>query len=175
MNAQGIQCRTCKHFGKMTTLCLGCTAKSRNHWEPKEPMTDLDKCQTCAHYTDEQGSLSDGCLACDALSKRTEKAPEPKRDTSSRHLISKVCDDLKLFLLEKNESYGDSFRMADLLIPLPSGAKVDSADLLVLRINDKLKRLRDGNEYAGDDTWKDLAGYLVLLLVLREAEKGTEQ
>ncbi len=37
-----------------------------------------------------------------------------------------------------------------------------------VRIDDKLSRLQKGQEYPGDDTVKDLAGYLILRMVVHQ-------
>ena len=74
--------------------------------------------------------------------------------------IEEVCNEMKDFLIEKNASYGDSaFR------PLGIFSKGNAKENLCVRIDDKLNRLLHGREYAGDDTVKDLCGYLILLMV----------
>lgn len=80
-------------------------------------------------------------------------------------LIVNVCDDLRDFLLEKNEAYGNSA-----LDPVRVFSKASAEEQLLVRIDDKLSRLARGGEYPGDDTLQDLLGYLVLLQVSRRID-----
>ena len=77
--------------------------------------------------------------------------------------IKQTCDEMAIFLIRKNESYGNSAFE-------PVGIFSDGNPLnnLQVRIDDKLNRLIQGNEYVGDDTIKDLCGYLILYMVLLE-------
>ena len=82
--------------------------------------------------------------------------------------IRRVCSELAEFLCEKNASYGDSAAN-----PIGVFAKgLDAEAQIHVRIDDKLNRIKRGSEYPGDDTVKDLAGYLVLLMVVRAAKGG---
>jgi len=75
--------------------------------------------------------------------------------------IARVCNELRDFLLEKNASYGNSaFEPINVFSQLPP------LEGILLRIDDKLKRIRNGRSYPGDNDVKDLTGYLVLLQVL---------
>lgn len=78
-----------------------------------------------------------------------------------------VVKTITSILKAKNESYGDSA-----LNPIRIFSKLDSAEQLKVRIDDKLSRLSRGSEYPGDDTIVDLIGYLVLFLIQR---KRTEE
>ncbi len=86
--------------------------------------------------------------------------------------IRATCTALADFLCAKNRAYGNSFGA-------PIGVFAKRADALLamdVRIDDKLNRLARGSEYPGDDTVKDLAGYLVLRMVVAEKvarESGT--
>ena len=77
--------------------------------------------------------------------------------------IADACDELKKMLLAKNRAYGDSA-----LNPLRVFSKADGKEQIKVRIDDKLSRISRGNEYQGDDTLKDLAGYLILLMIANE-------
>jgi len=81
---------------------------------------------------------------------------------TSADLIADVCDQIKAMLLEKNRAYGDSA-----LDPVRIFSKADAVEQLKVRIDDKLSRAARGFEYRGEDTTKDLAGYLILLLAAR--------
>ena len=76
--------------------------------------------------------------------------------------IKKMCDEMAAFLIEKNRAYGDSAAN-----PVRIFAKdVDPIQQIDVRIDDKLSRLARGSEYPGDDTIKDLCGYLILRMVI---------
>jgi len=78
--------------------------------------------------------------------------------------IKAVCDELCAMLQAKNRAYGDSA-----LSPLRVFSKASAEEQLLVRIDDKLSRLARGAA-AGEDVERDLAGYLVLLLVLRRRQ-----
>ncbi|MFZ9242573.1 MAG: hypothetical protein ACO295_05115 [Sediminibacterium sp.] len=65
-------------------------------------------------------------------------------------------------LVDKNISYGSSFDT-----PINIFSKADPEEQLNIRIDDKLNRIKNGKEYASEDTVLDLVGYLVLLRVLK--------
>lgn len=63
-------------------------------------------------------------------------------------------------LVVKNKSYGNSA-----LDPIRIFSKAAAKEQLLVRIDDKLSRLKRGNEYADEDTVLDLIGYLLLLRI----------
>jgi len=77
--------------------------------------------------------------------------------------IREACGKMANFLIRKNESYGNSA-----FEPVGIFSQGNAEENLKVRIDDKLNRLMQGNEFAGDDTVKDLCGYLILLMVLGE-------
>ena len=80
--------------------------------------------------------------------------------------IRAVCTDMALFLEEKNAAYGNS--VAE---PVRAFAKgVPTLTQIDVRIDDKLSRLIRGHEFVGDDTVKDLAGYLLLRMAVQRLE-----
>lgn len=84
-------------------------------------------------------------------------------ETTSAVLISRECDSLKALLLEKNAKYGDSA-----LNPARIFSRADPVEQIRVRIDDKLSRIRTSGESLSDeDTARDLAGYLILLLVAK--------
>lgn len=86
--------------------------------------------------------------------------------------IRAVCKEMAEFLIEKNKAYGNSASE-----PVGIFAKrLDTLSQIDVRIDDKLSRLKRGHEFPGDDTVKDLAGYLLLRRVIerQEAEKDEE-
>ncbi len=76
--------------------------------------------------------------------------------------IANVCNQIKSLLLLKNKAYGDSA-----LEPVRIFSKNDSLDGLLVRIDDKLSRIKNigVSSNATEDTLMDLIGYLVLLKV----------
>ena len=75
--------------------------------------------------------------------------------------ITKACDNIKALLLSKNEKYGDSA-----LQPLGVFSKLNSAEAIKARIDDKLSRIANtGLNDATEDTLDDLIGYLLLLKI----------
>lgn len=82
--------------------------------------------------------------------------------------ILRECHEIADFLVEKNKAYGDS-------VSRPIGIFASDEDPIValnVRIDDKLSRIKRGNEYPGDDTILDLIGYLILLRILRRDPDG---
>lgn len=80
--------------------------------------------------------------------------------------IERVVSEVQHMLIEKNRAYGDSA-----LEPVRIFSKSDTTEQLYVRIDDKLSRVERGHEYPGDDTIKDLIGYLVLLLIAKERDE----
>ena len=78
--------------------------------------------------------------------------------------IRATCNNLADFLVEKNRAYGNS-----VIGPVSIFARrIDRLAQIDVRIDDKLSRLKKGEEYPGDDTVKDLAGYLILRMIVSE-------
>lgn len=85
--------------------------------------------------------------------------------------IREKCVELANFLVGKNAAYGNSAAE-----PLSVFAKrLDKLSQIDVRIDDKLNRLAKGSEYPGDDTVKDLAGYLILRMIVQETQHGNEE
>lgn len=71
-------------------------------------------------------------------------------------------------LIEKNKRYGNSA-----LEPLRIASKASANEQLLVRIDDKLSRIQQGDE--SEDVWLDLLGYVVLLRVNKARERRNEQ
>jgi hypothetical protein len=84
-------------------------------------------------------------------------------------LINEVCDNICSMLLEKNKAYGNS-----IFEPMRIFSKLSTIEQIDVRIDDKLSRIARGHEYQGDDTIKDLIGYLILKLVQKKLEEKKE-
>lgn len=74
--------------------------------------------------------------------------------------VYKITNDIAELLIEKNESYGNSA-----LEPINCFYKGDAGTSIRVRIDDKLSRIMRGKEFQGEDTIKDLIGYLILLII----------
>lgn len=85
--------------------------------------------------------------------------------------IRGMCAELADFLVEKNRAYGNSAAQ-----PVGVFAKrLNPLDQIDVRIDDKLSRIARGAEYPGDDTIKDLAGYLILRMVVAELGESASE
>ena len=75
--------------------------------------------------------------------------------------VTQVLDEIQDLLIAKNQKYGNSA-----LEPLGVFSKLDSKEGLLIRIDDKLKRIKNGSlERDDEDVINDLIGYLVLLKI----------
>jgi hypothetical protein len=95
----------------------------------------------------------------------------PKADLEAKHQIVWACSELLAMLLFKNESYGNSALEPDMILPVSA----TPADMIRIRINDKLKRLKMGKKAANEDTEFDLIGYFVLLRIANHNEAMAEE
>lgn len=86
----------------------------------------------------------------------------------AQRLIAEECDALKAMLLEKNRKYGNAA-----LEPIRIASRASPVEQLLVRIDDKISRLRSAQEDEDEDVWNDLAGYIVLLRVARRL-RGAE-
>ena len=75
--------------------------------------------------------------------------------------IKQVLDSIEKMLIEKNRKYGNSA-----LEPLGVFSQLSAKEGLLVRIDDKLKRIKNGSlEKDDEDVINDLIGYLVLLKI----------
>ena len=79
--------------------------------------------------------------------------------------IRAACNRLADMLVAKNEAYGDSA-----LSPLAIFGRGKASDLIRVRIDDKLSRIKNAPEAFGEDPIRDLLGYLILLQLAIEDE-----
>ena len=80
--------------------------------------------------------------------------------------IARVCDRIKQLLLQKNMQYGDSA-----LNPIRVLSKAGPIEQILVRIDDKLNRIKQGNILGDDeDVVMDLIGYFVLLKIALERD-----
>jgi hypothetical protein len=76
-------------------------------------------------------------------------------------VLDEVLAEIRELLLSKNASYGKLCFTAYRHI-----CKGNSIEQIDVRIDDKLNRIKNGHEFHGEDTIKDLIGYLILRLVV---------
>ena len=91
--------------------------------------------------------------------------------TKTQEEISAVCNDIKELLLYKNKQYGDSA-----LNPSRIFSKASAVEQILVRIDDKLNRIKKGAGLVGEDedVIQDLIGYLVLLKIGLKHQKAKQ-
>jgi len=83
--------------------------------------------------------------------------------TKTQNSIKWICNDIRDLLLAKNKAYGDSALEPDNIF-----SKLDNAQAICARIDDKLSRIKNvGLDDKTEDTLDDLIGYLILLKIAR--------
>jgi hypothetical protein len=84
--------------------------------------------------------------------------------------IEATCDSIKQLLLDKNVKYGNSA-----LEPVRVFSKASTTEQLLVRIDDKLSRIKTtGMEAPDEDTLNDLIGYLILLKIAKNNDAETQ-
>lgn len=73
--------------------------------------------------------------------------------------IEKVCGGMAHLLIEKNKRYGNSA-----LKPIRVFSRADAAEGIMVRLDDKLSRIKNSDKLRKNDI-SDLIGYLVLLCI----------
>lgn len=81
--------------------------------------------------------------------------------------IQGVAEDVTAMLVEKNRKYGNSA-----LDPIRVFSKASPIEQLLVRIDDKLSRLRSSQMDDSEDVRMDLLGYLFILEVAQRREKA---
>jgi hypothetical protein len=85
--------------------------------------------------------------------------------------VCEVMQEIKELLLEKNEKYGNSA-----LEPLGIFSQLSAKEGLLVRIDDKLKRIKNGSlDKDDEDVINDLIGYLVLLKIYANQESKYDE
>jgi hypothetical protein len=81
--------------------------------------------------------------------------------------VSTYLLEIRELLISKNLKYGNSA-----LEPIGIFSKLDPREGLLIRIDDKLKRIKNGSlEKDDEDVINDLIGYLVLLKIQTQEER----
>ncbi len=86
-----------------------------------------------------------------------------KMKTQTQQDIERIGKQVMDLLIAKNKSYGDSA-----LNPTRIFSKADTVEQLLVRIDDKLSRIQNGQSWPGDNDIEDLIGYLILLKIAKE-------
>lgn len=94
-----------------------------------------------------------------------ESIHDKAKDAPAGYKIITEMLSIANLLVDKNISYGSSFNN-----PINVFSKVSPEEQLYVRIDDKLNRIKNGKEYASEDTVLDLIGYLVLLRILKNEQ-----
>jgi len=83
--------------------------------------------------------------------------------TNTQLVIAEVCDEIKELLLDKNRKYGDSA-----INPVRILSKSSNTEQILVRIDDKLNRIKNMQSDEDEDVITDLIGYLVLYKVAKK-------
>lgn len=83
-------------------------------------------------------------------------------EVSVAELITAECNALRDMLIEKNRKYGNSA-----IEPMRIASRASAEEQILVRIDDKLSRLRSAQPDETEDVWSDLLGYIILLKVCR--------
>lgn len=76
--------------------------------------------------------------------------------------VAEIMEEIRELLISKNKKYGNSA-----LEPLGVFSQLSAREGLLVRIDDKLKRIKNGSlERDDEDVINDLIGYLVLLKII---------
>jgi hypothetical protein len=78
-------------------------------------------------------------------------------DAPSGNAILNQCLEIAEMLIKKNVSYGNSA-----LNPVRIFSKADPKEQLMVRLDDKLSRIKNAGSFPGDNDIDDMTGYLVL-------------
>jgi hypothetical protein len=88
--------------------------------------------------------------------------PSNPKEITTLDKIDILFDNFSEFLKEKNRRYGDSA-----LAPMQIFSKFDSSDSICQRLDDKLSRIKNGNELQKNDV-SDIMGYIALLMISKD-------
>ncbi len=86
--------------------------------------------------------------------------------------LDQVLKNIRDLLVFKNKAYGNS-----VLEPKMIFSKLSAAERIKVRLDDKASRLAGGGADDGEDTVKDMLGYLILeqVYLLRQERKKKEE
>jgi hypothetical protein len=85
--------------------------------------------------------------------------------------VEEVLEQIHKMLIDKNRKYGNSA-----LEPLGVFSQLSAKEGLLIRIDDKLKRIKNGSLQKDDeDVVNDLIGYLVLLKISENKKQSCDE
>ena len=88
-----------------------------------------------------------------------------------REQVYEILSEITEMLIAKNKKYGNSA-----LEPLGVFSQLSAKDGLMVRIDDKLKRIKNGSlDHDDEDVINDLIGYLVLLKIQANKESSFDE
>lgn len=90
--------------------------------------------------------------------------------TPAQLKIIDKCNELKQLLLEKNRKYANSA-----LEPARIFSRANTVEQILVRIDDKLNRIKNRQDDEDEDVIMDLAGYLILLMIAKEKDGGNAE
>jgi hypothetical protein len=101
-----------------------------------------------------------GCGVCTA-GNMVARIPDNVMEAPFSIKVQLVLDSIEKMLIDKNRKYGNSA-----LEPIGVFSKLSAKEGLLVRIDDKLKRIKNGSlDKDDEDVVNDLIGYLVLLKI----------
>lgn len=101
-----------------------------------------------------------GCGVCTA-GDMVVRVPDNVMEAPFAIKVGEVLEQIERMLIEKNRKYGNSA-----LEPIGVFSKLSPKEGLLIRIDDKLKRIKNGSlDKDDEDVVNDLIGYLVLLKI----------
>lgn len=101
-----------------------------------------------------------GCGVCTA-GHMVVRVPDNVMEAPFAIKVGEVLEQIERMLIEKNRKYGNSA-----LEPIGVFSKLSPKEGLLIRIDDKLKRIKNGSlDKDDEDVVNDLIGYLVLLKI----------
>ena len=130
----------------------------KDYKTPKEPVRSQNTQDTQAHRDAQMEEINELATAIPVQEPKLTKLPKHLEDDSFAEEVQRITATISDMLIEKNNSYGNSA-----LDPIQVFADYDPVSQILVRIDDKLSRIKRGNEFPGDDTINDLIGYLILL------------
>jgi len=83
--------------------------------------------------------------------------------TDTQLVIRETCDEIKELLIEKNRKYGDSA-----INPIRILSKSSNTEQILVRIDDKLNRIKNMQHDEDEDVINDLIGYFILYKVAKK-------
>lgn len=87
--------------------------------------------------------------------------------TDTQLLIVEICEEIKELLLEKNRKYGDSA-----IHPIRIFSKSNNLEQILVRIDDKINRIKNIQADEDEDVINDLIGYFILYKVAKKSNNN---